>query len=421
MLFVRKENELTRGSSRYTIVHVGNENTGRASNHRTVSTPPVMHTSDRPLGKSAFLRRRSSGGGIPPRAPMAVSVNAVHLYSRKTSAGSGAPQQRRQDRRGSGGSLSKTHEVAAAASPLLRLRASEGRRAKPNLRRKRVATMRSVGGWVRESDPTSTRRQVSLDRRVVALRKKQNQRPRDRRKESRTIRNPSDARRHSNSDGGGGTFLTEIETETDGALGVPETGLSQGNGGGIGSWVNGRDVVPRRRGTVKGNTGRQYPRVRAGGSISATAQRQQARRRSSGAEGGPRSTDRRRRATTTVTAKTTPGRSRSEGTRVKARAGRTKSLGALDRYGDQHTSPSRVGQQRSSVGRGAGERVEEGRVGQAPVPAAPPPQPPEWSGELNAGRVVRGSSADWTPSHPGGAWNSPSPGRTTDGVDAPVR
>lgn len=55
--------------------------------------------------------------------------------------------------------------------PLFHLRASEKRRAKPSLRRKRVATMRSVNGWVRNADPASTRREVSLDRRIIALRR----------------------------------------------------------------------------------------------------------------------------------------------------------------------------------------------------------------------------------------------------------
>lgn len=55
--------------------------------------------------------------------------------------------------------------------PFFHLRASEKRRAKPSLRRKRVATMRSVNGWVRNADPASTRREVSLDRRISALRR----------------------------------------------------------------------------------------------------------------------------------------------------------------------------------------------------------------------------------------------------------
>ena len=393
----------------------GHIRTGRASNHRTVPILPLSHNSDRPLARNAFLRRRSSGGVIPPRAPMAVPVSAVHLYSRKKSVGSGAHQRRQQDRcGGSGGRLSQTDEVAAA-SQLLRPRANRGRRVKPNLRRKRVATMRSVDGWVRESDPTSTRRRVSLNRRMVALRKKQNQKPRGKKEEGRSVRNSVNggARRHSNHDGGS-TFLTEIET--DGALRVPETGLSRCNGG-IGGWVNGSDV-PRRRSSVKANASRQHPRAGEGGSISATAQRQQARRRSSGAESPPPSTEARtRRATVSAN---TRGRSRSEGTRVKARAGRTKSVGALGGHDDQQTSPSRRGQ--SSARIGAGERVAEGRARQAPaLPVPPPPQSLEWSAETNSGRVVMGNSADGTPSHPGGAWTLPSPGRITDYDPAPVR
>lgn len=332
---------------------------------------------------------------------MAISVHAVHLQGRKKSVGLAAPQQRRQHRRDSRGRLIQTRELAAA-SPLLRLRASEGRGAKPTLRRKRVATMRSVDGWVRETNPASTRRQVSLDRRMVALRKRGNKKPRDRRKESRPLR-----------DSGGGTFLTELQT--DGALSVVETGLSQGHGG-TGSWVNGCDAQ-RRRNSVKANKARHHPRVGGRGSNSGIAQRQQVRRHSSGAKRGPASTEfRTRRATA---AAKIPGRSRSEGTRVKVRAGRTKSVGALDRYREQQTSPSRTGL--SSVRSGAGDRGQEARVGQAPAPAPAPPQPPELLGELSAGRVVTGNPADWTSSHPGGAWNSPSPVRATDCGVTPVR
>ena len=368
------------------------------------SIPAVTNTSDRPPAKHAFLRRRSSDGGLVLRAPMAVSVNAVHLHGRKKPVGSGGPQQKRQHRRDSRGRLSQTHEVGAT-SPLLRLRASEGRRAKPSLRRKRVATMRSVDGWVRESDPASTRRQASLDRRMVELRKRRNQIPRNQRKGSRSTRDCGGARRHSNATGSG-TFLTELET--DGVLRGPATGPNQGNGG-TESWTNGRDA-PRRRSTVKTAQPRPYPTGVAGGpKNSATAQRQQARRRSSGAQRGPASTEPRTRKAT-VSAKI-PRRSRSEGARVKVRIGRTKSVGALGRHGEHQAVPSRIKQ--SSARGEAWGRNQEGQAAQAKVPAPATPQPADLSGELDAGGVVTDNPVGRSPSHPDGAWNSPSPGRTT--------
>lgn len=340
---------------------------------------------------------------------MAISVNAVHVNGRKKPVGPAALQQRRQRLRDSRGRLSQTREVAEA-SPLLRLRASEGRLAKPNLRRKRVATMRSVDGWVRESDPASTRRQVSLDRRMVALRKRGSQKPREKRKPSRPLGNSDGTRRDSSFDGGS-TFLTELEAERDGAPRVSETRLRRG-GEGVGSWVNGRDA-PRRRSTVKTNSARQYPR----GSDPRVGRRHQACRRTSGAERVLPSTAIRTRGAT-VSARI-PGRSRSEGTRLKVKVGRTNSVGALHRYGEQQPSPGRNFQ--SSVKDGVGERGQENRAGLAPAPTQAPTEPPGLSKELNAVRLDTGHSADWTVGHPGGAWDSPSPGRTTDYGVAPVR
>lgn len=272
--------------------------------------------------------------------------------------------------------------------------------------------MRSVDGWVREADPASTRRQVSLGRRMVALRKKRNNEHGGKEEESRPLRKAGGGTRDS-SFGGGSTFLTELQT--DGALPVPETDLSQGHGG-MGTWVNGRDA-PRRRNSLKANSARQHPRLGGGSKSSGTAQRQQARRRSSGVERGPSSTEvRTRRATESAKV---PARSRSEDARVKVKVGRTKSLEALDRYSERQTSQRIISH--SSVRGRAGERGPEGRVGQAPPPAPAPPQPQELSGQLNPGRIVMGNSANWTPSRPGGAWNSPSPGRTTDCDVALVR
>jgi len=178
---------------------------------------------DRPPLKN-YTRRRPSGGFVPRQTPLVVSVNAVHLQGRKMTTRSAAPQRRhhqhgRDSRRGR--LAQATHEVAAAAAatPSLRLQAShggaEGRRAKPALRRKRVATMRSVDGWVREADPASKRRQAPLERHMATLRRKGNPKPRGKRHEPRPSLGSSGvgARGDSGFGGGGSTFLTELETD----------------------------------------------------------------------------------------------------------------------------------------------------------------------------------------------------------------
>lgn len=340
---------------------------------------------------------------------MAMSVDAVHFQGRKKSAGPVAPQQRRQHRRDSSrGRLSQTREITAA-SPLLRLRASEGRRAKPTLRREKVATMRSVDGWVRETDPASTRRQVSLDRREVALRKRRDTKTSDKGKETRPPRNSGDPKRRTSSFGGGSTFMTEVEL--DGVLPVPEAGRSPGSGG-IESWGNGGDVR-RRRSSVKAHL-----RIGGAGTSCRIAQRQQARKRSTGmGRAGPPTKVRTRRA---IESANMVGRGKFEGAPVEAGFGRTKSVGALDRYGEHQASRREKGQ--SSVRSGACERQQEHRVGQASAPAPAPLQRPEISGEVNAGCVLAGNSADWIPRDRGEAWkNLPSPGGAADCGEAAVR
>ncbi|CBJ30352.1 hypothetical protein Esi_0187_0053 [Ectocarpus siliculosus] len=172
----------------------------------------LLNTTRPSRTNNTVLGRSSSGGSIPQQTPMAISVNAVSLQDRRQrSIGSTAVQQRRGYRPGSRWERSKTQEIAV--SPLLRLRASGGRRVKPTLRRKRVATMRSVNGWVKEADPASMRRQNSLDRRFIALREKRNRKPKGKRKDSRPLAHSSGATARDSRAFDGSTFLTEVETD----------------------------------------------------------------------------------------------------------------------------------------------------------------------------------------------------------------
>lgn len=120
-------------------------------------------------------------------------------------------------------SAEDTKRDSAKDFPFFHLRASERRRAKPSLRRKRVATMRSVNGWVRHADPASTRREVSLDRRIITLR-----RGGKRASNSQAKVNASHPGKHSRRYGSRaskGAFLTEL-----GSSGTPFAETRRGQG-----------------------------------------------------------------------------------------------------------------------------------------------------------------------------------------------
>ena len=129
------------------------------------------------------------------------------------------PQEREHEHAGHAGKPTACPETSDSAKeardsakgfPFFHLRTSERRRAKPSLRRKRVATMRSVNGWVKYADPTSTRRGASLDRRIDALR-----RGGKRASDSHTKLNAPHlgryGRRHG-SRGSNGAFLTQLDS-----------------------------------------------------------------------------------------------------------------------------------------------------------------------------------------------------------------
>ncbi|CAN0010308.1 unnamed protein product [Ectocarpus sp. 6 AP-2014] len=330
----------------------------------------------------------SSGGSIPHQTPMAISVNAVSLQDRRQrSIGSTAVQQRRGYRPGSRWERSKTQEIAV--SPLLRLRASEGRRTKPTLRRKRVATMRSVNGWVKEADPASMRRQNSLDRRFIALREKRNRKPKGKRKDSRPLAHSSGATARDSRAFDGSTFLTEVETDV---VSVPVGGTRTSSGDHRnGGWVEDSQAQRRRKGG-EANPARQHPGGRRRVSISGVARKPQTRGQLGRASGGAASTNATRRRSTESDPAIT-GRGRSDVARRKG--GRTKSVGALNRFQVEKLNRGHV--RASSLGRGGGDPKR--------------PQPPsDNSGDLDMGRVVAADGASqWALGNPGEAWTlSPS-------------
>ncbi|CAN0509269.1 unnamed protein product, partial [Ectocarpus sp. 12 AP-2014] len=337
---------------------------------------------------NTILGRCSSGRGIPHQTPLAISVNAVSLQDRRQrSVGSTAVQQRREYRPGSRWERSKRQEISA--SPLLRLRASGGRRAKPTLRRKRVATMRSVNGWVKEADPASMRRQDSLDRRFIALRKKRNRKPKGKRKGSRSLAHSRGVTARDSRAFDGSTFLTEVETDV---VSVPVGGTRTSSGDDRnGGWV--RDSQEqRRRDGGEANPARQYPGGRRRVSVSGVVRKPQTRGQLGRAGRGASSTNTTRRRSTESDPATT-GRGPSDVARRLG--GRTKSVGALDRFQTEKLNGGHV--RASSKGRGGGD----------PKRRQPPPH---HSGDLDMGRVVAADGASqWAPGYPGEAWTlSPS-------------
>ncbi|CAM9636141.1 unnamed protein product [Ectocarpus sp. 8 AP-2014] len=337
---------------------------------------------------NTILGRCSPGRSIPHQTPIAISVNAVSLQDRRQrSIGSTAVQQRRGYRPGSRLERSKIQEISA--SPLLRLRASGGRRVKPTLRRKRVATMRSVNGWVKEADPASMRRQDSLDRRFIALRKKRNRNPKGKRKDSGPLAPSRGATTRDSRAFDGSTFLTEVETDV---VSVPIGGTRTSSGDHRnGGWVGDSQEQRRWKG-VEENPVRQHPGGRRRVSVSGVARKPQTRGQLGRAGRGVWSTNTTRRRSTESDPVIT-GRGRSNVARRKG--GRTKSVGALDRFQAEKLNRGHV--RASSLGRGGGD----------PERRQPPPDD---SGDLDMGRVAAADGASqWAPGNPGEAWTlSPS-------------
>ncbi|CAM9866561.1 unnamed protein product, partial [Ectocarpus fasciculatus] len=344
--------------------------------------------------KNTILGRCSSGRSTPHQTPMAISVNAVSLQDRRQrSIASTAVQQRRGYRPGSRLERSKTKEISA--SPLLRLRASGGRRVKPTLRRKRVATMRSVDGWVKEADPASMRRQDSLDRRFIALRKRRNRKPRGKRKDSRPLAHTSGATARESRACDGTTFLTEVETDVVGVpVGGTRTTLGDDRNGG---WTGDSEYQRRRKGG-QANPARQHPGGRRKVSVSGVARKPQTRGQLGRAGWGASSANPTRRRSTESDPAIT-GRGRSEVARRKG--GRTKSVGALDRFPAEKLNGDHV--RASSLGRrGGGEPTTKGPS-------------PGHSGHMNMGRAVAADEASqWVSGNSGEACTS-SPSSRVDG------
>lgn len=287
---------------------------------------------------------------------MAISVNAVNLDGRTRSLGAAAPQQRWQQKKHARRHEEHSQAREVAASPILRLRASDGRRVKPTLRRKRIATMRSVNGWIRETDPTPNRRHISLDRRIAALRKNGNRQ----RKERRTLADYTGASKNLKHLGGDGsaTFLTELET--DGVAPTADIHTSHGNSV---TSISTKIADHRRRGEYE--RGNQYQRSEGKASTSGMAQKEYRRRRSSTTKGGACSTvNDGRRSSGPGVADTRRGR--SEVTRFSS--GKPKSVGTVSRRNQQR----RDERYRTPVtaGRGAVEHHRDGGVKRHPGPPA---------------------------------------------------
>ncbi|CAM9738400.1 unnamed protein product [Scytosiphon promiscuus] len=231
---------------------------------------------------STTLPRSSSSGRRLQQTPMAISVNAVNLEGRAAAA----PRQRWRGRKNARRHDLRSQTRQEVASPLLRFRASEGRRAKPTLRRKRVATMRSVNGWIRETDPTSRRQHMSLDRQIVALRKKGDRH----RRENHNLSDSAGANTQGVHVGGdSATFLTELKTE--GSAPAAEINPSQGD-----TTIYPEMADCQRRGRdERGSPGRKLETNEKKASTMGVAYRGCRRRRSSGKGGAPFSTAHERR------------------------------------------------------------------------------------------------------------------------------
>lgn len=127
---------------------------------------------DRASLSNVHLRQYSSSGDITSaeshRTARRASADSLDLWRRSPSTreiGNGCTSNQRKRQRPSPQHVLLRHSYASRrSSSTSDLRASGRVRGHRNIRRKRVATMRSVNGWVREADPTSVRRQASLER-----------------------------------------------------------------------------------------------------------------------------------------------------------------------------------------------------------------------------------------------------------------
>lgn len=332
-------------------------------------------------GNNSLVESSVSGRNLQRQTPMAASVNAVNRKGRARSVRVVAPQQRWQQEKHGGRHAGRSQAREMAASPLLGLRAREGRRAKPTLRRKRVATMRSVNGWIRETDPTSHRRHLSLNRRIAALRQKGNRR----RKESGPFAVSRGANQHEKHLGDGiATFLTELET--DGAARVAEIISSRGNGI-TNSCPDNTDRQRRGRNEQGGKNGRYPQRSEGEHAMSGITQRERPRRLLSGTVRGTCSNlNGRRRPLESGVANAHGGRSEV----AQFGSGRTTSVGGANRWKEQHRD-ERNGTPAVAAGNGAPERGREGIVKRHPGR----PTQTDVSVSVDEGSVVTTSANAW--------------------------
>lgn len=159
--------------------------------------------------QGSLSRGNSSSIGTSAKfSPVMTSVDVVRHQHRNSadSTGLGVGRAHNQRRR-----LKTPSESTTRGRPLQSShpRKSARRRTTPSLHRKRVATMRDVDGWVREVDPLSVRRRLSLKRRGPTVDKNRGSdgKPTTEREEEDSSRCPEAKR---DSIGGCGIFLTEI-------------------------------------------------------------------------------------------------------------------------------------------------------------------------------------------------------------------
>lgn len=135
--------------------------------------------------------------------------------------------------------------------------------------------MRSVNGWVKEADPASTRRQTSIERRILALRRPGDRRPRRAKNQNGHVGNSGSWRASREGDG---TFLTELDTDD----ALCEAALEHGPSG-VGGCAGGRGgrnakVSEKNRNDKEDVESTSHPGPSATSEMSAIKQGSQARR-----------------------------------------------------------------------------------------------------------------------------------------------
>ena len=225
----------------------------RSGSHATLIPctvpPPRPGGRAAPSRRSLYLNSFASAANPPPRARSNCTTYRRHWSS---SDATGLIMERRYDQQRQPLGKSESASNGKVAMSSFRLGEARGRRAKPNLRRKRVATMRSVNGWVREADPASAWRQLSLERRKIALKNTRDEKTKCGGRADDQGRN---LRETSASVGGNSIFLTELDAD-DACSSRREYGWT-GSGSSSTGWASRGTSGQCGRGNVKDATCRK--------------------------------------------------------------------------------------------------------------------------------------------------------------------